>query len=55
MSSICEANRLGLINISQMLNALVWSVDNVPENVRIVDVPKMRELSREIALSSRAA
>jgi uncharacterized protein YbjT (DUF2867 family) len=50
-----SAIRLGLINISQMLNALVWSVENVPENVRIVDVPKMRELSREIALSSRAA
>jgi nucleoside-diphosphate-sugar epimerase len=50
-----SANRLGLINISQILNALVWSVENVPENVRIVDVPKMRELSREIALSSRAA
>jgi uncharacterized protein YbjT (DUF2867 family) len=40
-----SAIRLGLINISQMLNALVWSVENVPENVRIVDVPKMRELS----------
>lgn len=41
-----SANRLGLINISQMLNALVWSVENVPENVRIVDVPKIRELAR---------
>jgi uncharacterized protein YbjT (DUF2867 family) len=40
-----SARRLGLINISQMLNALVWSVENVPENVRIVDVPKMRELA----------
>jgi hypothetical protein len=47
VSSICEANRLGLINISQMLNALVWAVDNVPETVRIVDVPKMCELSHE--------
>jgi uncharacterized protein YbjT (DUF2867 family) len=44
-----SAIRLGLINISQMLNALVWSVENVPDDVRIVDVPKMRELSREIA------
>ena len=41
-----SANRLGLINISQMLNALVWSVENVPENVRIVDVPKIRDLAR---------
>ena len=50
-----SANRLGLINISQMLNALVWSVENVPENVRLVDVPKIRELSRDMAPSSRAA
>jgi uncharacterized protein YbjT (DUF2867 family) len=42
-----SANRLGLITISQMLKALVWSVENVPENVRIVDVPKIRELSHE--------
>jgi uncharacterized protein YbjT (DUF2867 family) len=41
-----SANRLGLINLSQMLNALVWAVENLPDNVRIVDVPKMRELSR---------
>jgi uncharacterized protein YbjT (DUF2867 family) len=41
-----SANRLGLINLSQMLNALVWAVENVPENVRIVDVPKIRELAR---------
>ncbi len=40
-----SANRLGLITLSQMLNALVWSVENVPENVRILDVPKIRELT----------
>lgn len=50
-----SANRLGLIAISQMLKALVWSGENVPENVRILDVPKIRELARDIALSSRAA
>jgi nucleoside-diphosphate-sugar epimerase len=50
-----SAIRLGLINISQMLNALVWAVENVPDDVRIVDVPKIRELSRDRALSSRAA
>jgi uncharacterized protein YbjT (DUF2867 family) len=50
-----SANRLGLINISQMLNALVWAVENVADDVRILDVPKMRELSRGIARSSRAA
>jgi uncharacterized protein YbjT (DUF2867 family) len=50
-----SANRLGLINIWQMLSALVWSVENVPENVRIVDVPKIRELARDMGVSSRAA
>jgi uncharacterized protein YbjT (DUF2867 family) len=50
-----SANRLGLINISQMLNALVWSVENVPDDVQIVDVPKIRELSRDMVPSSRAA
>ena len=41
-----SANRLGLINISQMLNALVWSVENVPDDVRVLDVPRIRELAR---------
>ena len=41
-----SAHRLGLITISQMLNAVVWSVDNPSEDVRILDVPKIRELSR---------
>jgi uncharacterized protein YbjT (DUF2867 family) len=46
--------RLGLVTISQMLSALVWSVENVPGDVRILDVPKIRELSH-VALSSRDA
>jgi nucleoside-diphosphate-sugar epimerase len=41
-----SARRLGLITIVQMLNALVWAVDNPPDDVRTLDVPKMRELSR---------
>jgi uncharacterized protein YbjT (DUF2867 family) len=41
-----SARRLGLITIAQMLNALVWAVDNPPEDVRILDVPKMRALTR---------
>jgi nucleoside-diphosphate-sugar epimerase len=39
-----SARRLGLITIAQMLNALVWAVENVPEDMRILDVPKIREL-----------
>jgi uncharacterized protein YbjT (DUF2867 family) len=44
-----SALRLGLITISQMLNALVWAVENPPDGVRILDVPRMRELSGELA------
>lgn len=40
-----SARRLGLVTIAQMLNALVWAVDNPPDDVRILDVPTMRELS----------
>jgi uncharacterized protein YbjT (DUF2867 family) len=43
-----SACRLGLITISQMLNALVWAVENPPDGVRILDVPRIRELSHEI-------
>ena len=40
-----SARRLGLITISQMLTALVWAVENPPDGVRILDVPRIRELS----------
>jgi nucleoside-diphosphate-sugar epimerase len=40
------ATRLGLVTISQMLNALVWSVENPADDIRIVDVPRIRKLSR---------
>src|SRR3954463_3771162 len=40
------ARRLGLISISQMLNALVWAAENPPDAIQILDVPKIRELSR---------
>jgi uncharacterized protein YbjT (DUF2867 family) len=40
------AQRLGLITIAQMLKALFWSVDNPPDDVRILDVPKIRDVSR---------
>jgi len=41
-----SAKRLGLITISQMLRALVWSVENPADAIRVLDVPKIRELSR---------
>jgi uncharacterized protein YbjT (DUF2867 family) len=40
-----SARRLGLVTISQMLDTLVWAVENPAEGVRILDVPKIRELS----------
>jgi uncharacterized protein YbjT (DUF2867 family) len=40
-----SARRLGLVTILQMLNALLWAVENLPEDVRVLDVPKIRKLS----------
>src|ERR1041385_8249303 len=42
-----SAQRLGLIPITQMLKALVWSVENPPGDVQVLDVPKIRALARE--------
>jgi hypothetical protein len=39
-----SAQRLGLVTIAQMLNALVWSIENPPAGIRIVDVPEIRRL-----------
>jgi uncharacterized protein YbjT (DUF2867 family) len=41
-----SAERLGLVTIDQILSALVWSIENPPVSVQIVDVPRIRELSR---------
>jgi uncharacterized protein YbjT (DUF2867 family) len=37
-----SARRLGLVTIEQMLNALVWSVENPATGIRILDVPQIR-------------
>jgi uncharacterized protein YbjT (DUF2867 family) len=39
-----SARRLGLVTIAQMLHALLWAVENPAKGVRILDVPKIREL-----------
>ena len=44
-----SARRLGLVTIAQMLDVLVWAVENPAEGVRILDVPKIRELSGEVS------
>jgi uncharacterized protein YbjT (DUF2867 family) len=41
-----SAARLGLVTIGQMLTALAWAVENPPSGVQILDVPRIRELSR---------
>ena len=41
-----SARRLGLVTISQMLDTLVWAVENPASGVRILDVPKIREFSK---------
>jgi uncharacterized protein YbjT (DUF2867 family) len=41
-----SANRLGFVTIQQMLNTLIWAVENVAEGIRIIDVPRIRELGR---------
>jgi uncharacterized protein YbjT (DUF2867 family) len=38
------ARRLGLVTLQQMLNTLVWAVENPPRDVQVVDVPRIREL-----------
>ena len=37
-----SAQRLGLIRLSQMINALVWSVEKPANGIRIMDVPDVR-------------
>lgn len=39
------ARRLGLVTLEQMLDALVWAVENPPANLQILDVQRIRELS----------
>lgn len=41
-----SARRLGLVTIAQMLDALVWAVENPANGVRVLDVSKIRELAR---------
>lgn len=40
-----SARRLGLVTISQMLKALVWAVENPPQEIRIIAVPDIRKFS----------
>jgi uncharacterized protein YbjT (DUF2867 family) len=46
------ARRLGLVTLEQMLNALVWAVEHPPQNVRVMDVAAIRDISARYALDS---
>jgi uncharacterized protein YbjT (DUF2867 family) len=45
------AQRLGLVTISQILNALVWSIEHPMAGIRIVDVPQIRRLGNPTLLA----
>jgi uncharacterized protein YbjT (DUF2867 family) len=45
-----SARRLGLVTIDEMLNALAWAVQNPSSGVQIVDIPRIRELSRSLSV-----
>lgn len=42
-----SAQRLGLVTIQQMINALVWSIEHPATETRIIDVPQIRRLAPE--------
>jgi hypothetical protein len=37
-----SAQRLGLVTLQEMVNALAWAVENPPETLRIMPVPAIR-------------
>jgi uncharacterized protein YbjT (DUF2867 family) len=39
-----SARRLGLVTITQVLDTLVWAVENRPQEIRILTVPDIRRL-----------
>jgi uncharacterized protein YbjT (DUF2867 family) len=50
-----SARRLGFVTIDQMINALIWSVENPAQGIRVFDVPNIRAgrvLNGETGLSS---
>lgn len=37
-----SARRLGFVTITQMINALVWTIENPPHGIRVLGVPEIR-------------
>ena len=44
-----SAKRLGLVSLAQMLKALVWAVENPPQDVQIIEVPRIRVVARMVS------
>ena len=40
------ARRLGFVTIDQMVSTIVWTVENPPDEIQIIDVPRIRELGQ---------
>jgi hypothetical protein len=40
-----SARRLGFVTIQQMVNALVWAVENPPDQIHVIDVPRIRKIT----------
>jgi uncharacterized protein YbjT (DUF2867 family) len=41
------ATRLGLVTIQEMLAAMVWSIEHLPDRTRVIEVPEIRRLGRD--------
>ncbi len=50
LRSHASAQRLGLVTLEEMTDALVWAVENPSDGVRIVDVPGIRASARILRL-----
>jgi nucleoside-diphosphate-sugar epimerase len=37
-----SAQRLGFVNIRQIINSLLWTIENPPSAVRVMNVPDIR-------------
>lgn len=44
-STRTSAQRLGLVTIQQMVNALVWAIGNPPGQIQVIDVPRIRKIA----------
>lgn len=41
-----SAQRLGMVTIKKMLSTLLWAIENPATGIRVIDVPRIRAMSR---------